>query len=247
MADTNVTANAGAGGAKFSVDDDGVQVWPYSKLAWGPGGTRNEVDDANAKRLPVKVGDPIPAGTNVIGHVIVDSGAVTTTPPADASTNVTKLGGTAIDTNSGNKSAGTLRAVIATDQPNLTTDLNVKDVPQASGGLSFSYVLSAASTNKTSVKGSAGQLYTVVVTNTNAAPRYLKFFNALSANVTMGTTAADFQIVIPGNTAGAGVVVNIDKGIALGTGITIALTAGVALNDNTSVAANEVSALIGYK
>jgi hypothetical protein len=39
--------------------------------------------------------------------------------------NTTSLGGTAIDTNSGNKSAGTQRMVLATDQPNLTTPLNV--------------------------------------------------------------------------------------------------------------------------
>lgn len=36
---------------------------------------------------------------------------------------VTKVGGTAIDTNSGNKSAGTVRVVLATDQPALTNSL----------------------------------------------------------------------------------------------------------------------------
>lgn len=40
------------------------------------------------------------------------------------STNIKSIGGTAIDTNSGNKSAGTQRVVLATDQPNLTTPLN---------------------------------------------------------------------------------------------------------------------------
>lgn len=38
--------------------------------------------------------------------------------------NITQVGGTNIDTNSGNKSAGTQRVVLATDQPNLTTPLN---------------------------------------------------------------------------------------------------------------------------
>jgi len=187
---------------------------------------------------------------------------------ANQSVNVAQLAGTTTDTNSGNKSAGTLRVVLATDQPTMsngqpaiqsgtwtvqpgntanTTPWLVTDTPGTSGGLSFSYVLSAASNNKTQAKGSAGQLFTVVVTNTNAAARYLKIFNNTSAGVTMGTTNADFQFVIPGNTAGAGIAINIDKGIAMGTGITYAITAGVALNDNTSVAANEVSALLGYK
>lgn len=51
---------------------------------------------------------------------------------------VTKLGGTAIDTNSGNKSAGTQRFVLATDQPNLTTALNVSlaALPALAGGTS---------------------------------------------------------------------------------------------------------------
>lgn len=53
------------------------------------------------------------------------SGTVTTTPPSNASTNVAQLAGTATDTNSGAKSAGTLRVVLATDQPALTAALKV--------------------------------------------------------------------------------------------------------------------------
>lgn len=52
--------------------------------------------------------------TNVIGA----SGATT-------SSNVAQLAGTTTDTNSGNKSAGTLRVVLATDQPQLTNKLLV--------------------------------------------------------------------------------------------------------------------------
>jgi hypothetical protein len=53
------------------------------------------------------------------------SGTVTTTPPANASTNIAQIGGTTADTNSGTKSAGTLRVVLATDQPQLTNKLLV--------------------------------------------------------------------------------------------------------------------------
>jgi hypothetical protein len=53
------------------------------------------------------------------------SGTVTTSPPANASTNVAQLAGTTTDTNSGVKSAGTLRVVLATDQPQLTNKLLV--------------------------------------------------------------------------------------------------------------------------
>lgn len=47
-------------------------------------------------------------------------------------TDLSSVAGTATDTNSGNKSAGTQRIVIATDQPNLTTALNV-NAAQVSG------------------------------------------------------------------------------------------------------------------
>ncbi len=53
------------------------------------------------------------------------SGTVTTSPPANASTNVAQLAGTATSVNSGTKDAGTLRVVIATDQPQLTNKLLV--------------------------------------------------------------------------------------------------------------------------
>lgn len=53
------------------------------------------------------------------------SGTVTTSPPANASTNVAQVAGTAADVNSGVKSAGTLRVVLATDQPQLTNKLLV--------------------------------------------------------------------------------------------------------------------------
>lgn len=45
--------------------------------------------------------------------------------PANQSVNVSQLNGTTTDTNSGNKSAGTLRVVLATDQPALTNKLLV--------------------------------------------------------------------------------------------------------------------------
>jgi len=62
----------------------------------------------------------IPSGTQTI------SGTVTANPGAgNFATNTLQLGGTNIDTNSGTKSAGTQRIVIATDQPALTNALKV--------------------------------------------------------------------------------------------------------------------------
>lgn len=61
--------------------------------------------------------------------VIADPSTDANTVPVHASLgagiNILGANGTALDTNSGNKSAGTIRFVLATDQPNLTTALNV--------------------------------------------------------------------------------------------------------------------------
>lgn len=94
MAD-NVQANAGAGGATFATDDIGGIHHPYTKVEWGPADTANITDDAAGKRLPVKVGDPLPAGTNNIGDVDVVSTPKSSTPAqstvADNASNVTIL------------------------------------------------------------------------------------------------------------------------------------------------------------
>src|SRR6266403_2036985 len=65
-------------------------------------------------------GAAVPPGTAIIGKVGIDQ----TTPGTTNAVNTTNWP-TTVDTNSGNKSASTPRFVIATDQPNLTTALNV--------------------------------------------------------------------------------------------------------------------------
>lgn len=69
----------------------------------------------------------------VVDHVHFVGGRVTdtitnasiTSSVTTPNVNLNRVGGTATDTNSGNKSAGTLRVVLATDQPALTTAMPV--------------------------------------------------------------------------------------------------------------------------
>lgn len=186
---------------------------------------------------------------------------------ANQSVNVAQMNGVAVTMGNGVAGTGVQRVAIASDntaftvnaaqsgtwtvQPGNTANTTpwlTTDTPATSGGLSFSAVASsAASNNKTQAKSSAGQLYAICATNISASARYLKIFNNTSAGVTMGTTACDFQFVIPGATTGSGFVLNIDKGIAMGTGITYAITGAIGTTDNTSIGAGEVSVLIGYK
>lgn len=119
--------------------------------------------------------------------------------------------------------------------------------PKTSGGLLISRTISAASTNATSVKGSAGQVYTVTGVNLNASPRYLKLYNKASAP-TVGTDTPVMTLPIPGNTAGAGFSLDTGgMGIQFTTGIALAITTGVADADTGAVAANEIILHVLYK
>jgi len=107
-----------------------------------------------------------------------------------------------------------------------TTPWLVQSVPATSGGLGFPFSASLTST-KQAVKASAGMLYGYEIVNNGSAECYIQVFNKTTANVTVGTTAPDFVIPVPApssGTNGAGIVHDIDKGVAFSTAITIACT-----------------------
>jgi hypothetical protein len=71
----NITAPAA--GVIFATDElTGGVHWPYAKLAFGPDNSATPVADANGARLPVKVGEALPAGTNNIGIVDLSAGTL---------------------------------------------------------------------------------------------------------------------------------------------------------------------------
>lgn len=118
-------------------------------------------------------------------------------------------------------------------------------VPNAatSGGSIPYHLVSAASTNATSLKASAGQIYGFEVSNTNASARYLKFYNSASAP-TVGTTTIVKTVQIPGN---ATVMRAYPVGLAFTTGIAYATTANLADADTTVIGAGDLSIDIDYK
>jgi len=183
------------------------------------------------------------------------SGTVSIT--ANSSVNQNQVGGTAIDTNSGNKSAGTQRVVLATDQPQLTNALkvdgsgvtqpvsgtvsaNVK--PSTSGGLTIYRLLAAASTNSNLIKNAAGQVFGWYFFNAAASTRYVKLYNKATAP-TVGTDTPVLTLPLP---AGGAANVEFTNGIAFGTGIGIGITGALADNDTTAVTANDVVVNLFY-
>ena len=106
-------------------------------------------------------------------------------------------------------------------------------------------LLSAATTNATNVKGSAGALGFIYAINLNAAVRYLKLYNKATAP-TVGTDTPVATLAIPASTTGAGFMLPIPGGAAFTTGIGYATTTGVADADTGAVAANEIILWLGY-
>lgn len=106
-----------------------------------------------------------------------------------------------------------------------------------------SNVNSAASTNATVVKASAGTVYNVTASNVNASPRYLKLYNKATAP-TVGTDVPLITIAIPATST---VAVNFGvTGHRFATGVGLAITAGAADSDTAAVGANEVKVLTAY-
>lgn len=115
----------------------------------------------------------------------------------------------------------------------------------AQDGWTPARLISAASTNATSLKASAGQLGFIYAINLNAAVRYLKLYNKASAP-TVGTDTPIATLPIPASATGAGFMIPIPGGVNFTTGIAYALTTGVADSDTGAVAANEILLFLGY-
>lgn len=126
---------------------------------------------------------------------------------------------------------------------NASKGLAVTPVPHTAGGLTISTLLSAATTNATSVKASAGQVFGWFLSNSNAAARYFKLYNKASAP-TVGTDVPVMTIYLP---AGAAANVEFSHGIAFATGIAFAITTGATTADTGAVAANEIIVNLLYK
>lgn len=111
----------------------------------------------------------------------------------------------------------------------------VNVAPATSGGLSVFKSLDLDETEE-EVKGTAGQVYGWDYTNLSAGTRYLKFYDATAANVTVGTTVPKFTIPVftlqKANVLGA-------NGITFSTAITVAVTTGLADNDAGAPGTND--------
>jgi len=118
---------------------------------------------------------------------------------------------------------------------NLIGDFGIQYRANATGAASRNHLISAATTNPTVIKASAGRLLGWNVSNTNAAYRYVKLHNQTTAP-TAGTGVVQ-TIAVPPN---SNVNFSCEGGIAFTTGIAMTTVTGTADNDNGAVGANDL-------
>jgi hypothetical protein len=123
------------------------------------------------------------------------------------------------------------RKAISTVAPSATTE-----------GLAISHLVSAATTNATSVKASAGKLYGWYIYNSNAAARKVAFHN--TAGTPTAGASVSFAIVIPPSSAAN---VEFTNGIAFATGIAFTTVTDLTDAGTTAVAASDLIINIFYK
>ena len=102
---------------------------------------------------------------------------------------------------------------------------------------------SAATTNATSIKASAGTVFQIAASNVGAAAAYLKVFN-LAVAPAVGTSVP--LLTIPIAASGVVAIPFGTLGMRFGTGIALSITNLVADADATAVAAAQVKIAIAY-
>jgi len=135
--------------------------------------------------------------------------------------------------------SGTVTANIGTGSlsagTNAIGDVGLQVRANATGASSKTHLISAATTNATIVKASAGRLLGWRISNTNASYRYVKLHNQ-ATSPTAGTGVVE-TIAVPPNGIAVG---NIPQGSAFTTGIAMTTVTGSADADTTAVGAGDL-------
>lgn len=215
----------------------------------------------------------LPAGTNAIGKLAANTGVdigdvdVTSIIPGTGATNL----GKAVDSAAGGTDTGVVGLNIVDAALTAITPVDGDYAPtrvDANGALHMNMSYKLDSTNdrigieavatggssvyktldldetEEEVKATAGSLYGYYFYNASTSVRYLKFYNATAANVTVGTTTPVMTFPLPPSSAGN---LGLDVPVAFGTAITIAATTGLADSDTGAPSANDVIVNVFYK
>jgi hypothetical protein len=253
-----VASHAVTNAGTFAVQEDGAALTALQIM--------DDWDESDRAKVNLIVGQAgIAAGAGAVGATVPrvtlasdDPGvALLTTIDADTSAIAGAISGTEIqadivaslpagDNNIGNVD---LASAIPAGTNNIG-DVDIASVQAATSGGCDIFRSIDLDESEEEVKATAGQLYGGIAINLSSSVRYLKFYNATAANVTVGTTTPVLTIPIPtpGSANGAGFTLPIPaQGVAFSTAITVAATTALADNDTGAPGANEVVLNLFYK
>jgi hypothetical protein len=134
--------------------------------------------------------------------------------------------------------AGAAAATTAIGTVSLTSNAN-------NGAQTYHKLISAASTNATSVKTTKGNISGGRIFNTSAATKFFKLYNKATAPTVGTDVPVETWPIAAGASLDVGAVVGV-FGLLLTTGIAYAITGAVADNDTTAVAAGDVIVNLHY-
>lgn len=218
------------GPVPISVTDGGdVTIGAKADAAWSSG---SGSVIALLKNIAAGVAGSVPAGTNLIGKVGVDQ----TTPGTTNAVSLAQIGSTTVDGNSGNKSAGTQRMVIATDQPTMTNP-QPANISQIGGTAVVADPCQANAKTSVAISQTAG---TKLFSQVSAKKNYIcsiMIFGADAENISLvegtGTVCAtSIAAIIGGTTAANGPNLAANGGLTFGNG---AATVAAGANNNFDV------------
>lgn len=223
-------------------DAIGLRVDANGALWVIPSGTITVASHAvtNAGTFAVQVdGSALTALQKIDDPVLVDDAAFT---PATSS--VMMSGFQADESSTDSVDEGDAGAARMT----LDRKVIVTPQPHTGGGLTTARSLDLDESEE-EIKGSAGQVYGWNITNFATSTRYVKFYNATAASVSVGTTTPLFTLAIPGNATDDTMLAQAlgGMGIVFDTAITWAATTGLADNDTGAPSANDVAGTVWYK
>lgn len=266
---------AGAATSLAILDDwdesDRAKVNPIVGQAGVQGGSGGV--SALTQRVVLATDVALPAGTNAIGKLSansgVDIGDVDVTSIAAGDNNIGNVDivtvpadpfGVNADAASATGSiSAKLRFIASTGIPITGTvtvgshavtnagTFAVQPGAATSGGTSQYSILSTTTAIAATVKATPGQVYGVHVYNRGTNEVFLRLYDNTTTPATTDNAAIVYRGIVPGNTAGAGVVFNLTPGMAFANGIGLRVTAGVSDTDGTILAAEEVTANVMYK
>jgi hypothetical protein len=239
-----VTANLGTidGAALATNQTDGSQK---TKIVDGSG----NVIGATSNALDVNIKSGGSGGTQYTNNAVQATPTGTVALGYDG-TNVRGLltdGTGKLQTNITNTSLAVTGTFYQTTQPVSGTIADSNSAPIVGGSTQYSLV-SAASTNATNIKATAGVVYSIQVFNNGSSLGYLKLYDKATAPAPATDSAVlKSTIIIPhGSGAGAGVVVSLPVPKKFTSGIGFAITGAIATTDATAVAASQFVVNIDY-